>query len=327
LGKFGVDFRHYRHLIDRFANEGGVLGCTGLKTLRQFLPEDQRHLFSPSWRYHDNLFAWYAPVAGTPGRSYELVLFWTGRPADELSMEEYALLSGALQAEGLYEYIRNYHRRMFSSASAVFWMFNDSWPATHGWTTQDYYLRKKLCYYPVRRAFEPVSVFIAEEDGQLAVYGVNETDQPVSAKLLWGGFVLSGSRWQPCEIEIELKPNSSVRLASLEIGEAVPDKASGGFAAELVLEDGTIRRDRFFFETFADLQLRQPDIKVEVRDGRACFLSDCYAWAVCLDVEGEADLADNCFDLLPCVPYSIAWECNEQPKVVWCGSAALADGS
>jgi hypothetical protein len=50
------------------------------------------------------------------------------------------LRSALLQAEGLQEYISNYRRRMFSSAAAVFWMYNDSWPVTHGWTIVDYYL-------------------------------------------------------------------------------------------------------------------------------------------------------------------------------------------
>jgi hypothetical protein len=28
-------------------------------------------------------------------------------------------------------------------------------------------------------------------------------------------------------------------------------------------------------------------------------------WGVCLDIDGESDIKDNCFDLLPGIPYSL----------------------
>ena len=33
---------------------------------------------------------------------------------------------------------------MFSTASAIYWLYNDSWPVTHGWTIVHSYRRKKL---------------------------------------------------------------------------------------------------------------------------------------------------------------------------------------
>ena len=88
-----------------------------------------------------------------------------------MRLEDYAVASGLLQAEALSEYIANYRRRMFSSASAVFWMYNDSWPVTHGWTIVDYYLRKKPAYHPVRRAFAPVTVVVARGREQVGLWG------------------------------------------------------------------------------------------------------------------------------------------------------------
>ena len=44
-------------------------------------------------------------------------------------------------------------------------------------------------------------------------------------------------------------------------------------------------------------------------------------WGVCLDVEGDARLADNCFDLLPGVPYEVAWAAElGAPRVARVGS-------
>ena len=63
-----------------------------------------------------------------------------------------------MQGEGLTEYIRNFRRRMFNSASAIFWMYNDCWPAVRSWTVVDYYLRRTPSFHPVRRACKPLTV-------------------------------------------------------------------------------------------------------------------------------------------------------------------------
>ena len=113
-------------------NEGGFLGASSPATLNQFLPETERYLRSPSWEHHDNSVNAWDPVIPI---TYQAVRDWLGREPKEMRLEEYAVASGLLQAEALAEYIANYRRRMFSSASAVFWMYADSWPVTHGWTS------------------------------------------------------------------------------------------------------------------------------------------------------------------------------------------------
>lgn len=135
LGSAGPDFRHYRNYVDRFPNEGGVLGASSPATLRQFLPEKERYIRSFTWDFHDNEVNFWNHE---PGLCYQLSEFWLGKKAEELGFEKYPLASALLQAEGLNEYISNYRRRMFSSSSAIFWMYNDSWHVTHGWTIVDY---------------------------------------------------------------------------------------------------------------------------------------------------------------------------------------------
>ena len=43
-----------------------------------------------------------------------------------------------------------------------------------------------------------------------------------------------------------------------------------------------------------------------------------------LDLDGEAPLADNCFDLLPGIPYPVAWTGPEAVRVVRVAGAELA---
>lgn len=302
------DFWMYRGFVDRFPNEGGVLGVTSPATLSQFLPESEAYVGSPTWDHHDNPMGCLGRSQGELGRAYQIVRRWLGLDPFEMEMEDYAFASALLQAEGLSEYICNYRRRMFSSASAIFWMYNDSWPVTHGWTIVDYYLRRKLAYHPVRRAFSPVTVVVAEDAGVVSVYGVNDQPVPWAGELRWGLFTLAGERPVDETEPVMIEPNSSTRLGQVprEEWERLGLTRSGAFA--VLLADGQpVAQHRLFVERFKDLEFRQPRITTRLQEGRLTLVSDAFAWGVCLDVDGEAEIADNCFDLVPGIEYVLPW--------------------
>lgn len=317
-----ADWWQYREYVDRFPNEGGVLGASSPATLRQFLPENERFLFSPSWEHHDNPFACTAQERGELGRAYATVELWTGRDPLKMPLEEYAFVSALMQAEGLQEYILNYRRRMFSSASAVFWMYNDSWPVSHGWTIVDYYRRRKLSYHPVRRAFQPVTVVVTCDESDVAVFGVNETSKPWSGELRCGLFALAGGLPRDQRLAVTLPPGAATLAARFPRSEwdALDRKRSGAFAT---LSQGgrTVAQHRLFVERFKDLAFVEPRIEMSSSRGELTLRADAFVWAVCLDVDGESTIADNCFDLLPGIAYTMPWNADlGQPRIVRIGS-------
>ena len=317
-----ADWWMYRKYVDRFANEGGVLGASSPKTLHEFLPEEERYLLSPSWDHHDNPVGTLGCDPGEAGRVYATVELWTGRDPLTMDLDTYAFVSALLQAEGLQEYIANYRRRLFSSASAVFWSYNDSWPVTHGWTIVDHYLRKKLAYHPVRRAFQPVTAFVVDEEDAITIYGVNDTPEEWSGEVRCGLFMLRGGLPLDERLPVTLPANAATVLASFERArwEALGFRESGAFA-QLLSDGTTIAQHRLFVERFKDLAFAAPDIKPSVQGGMLTLRSDVFAWGVCLDVDGETPLADNCFDLLPGIPYVMRWSAElGEPRVVRVGN-------
>ena len=309
LGSAGVDWWHYRTCIDRFPNEGGVFGASSIATLRQFLPVTEQYPGSPSWDFHDNCFCLYDHrQRGAKPRARQFIEYWLGGDAGTLSLEAYALASGLLQAEGLLEYISNYRRRMFDSACAVFWMFNDSWPTTHGWTIVDYYRRKKLAYHPVRRAFQPVTVVAAEDGNMVTIFGINDTPAAWRGELDYGLFTLDGQYPLRARITAHLSANASTRLASFTRAEweAVGLQRSGAFAV-LSCTGEQVAQHRLFCARFRDMTFASPQVTVTQEGDTVTLTCPVFAWGVCLDVEGEQPLADNCFDLLPGIPYRLQW--------------------
>jgi beta-mannosidase len=217
---------------------------------------------------------------------------------------------------------------MFSSASAIFWMYNDSWPVTHGWTIVDYYLRKKLSYHPVRRAFQPVTVVAVADDEEVVIYGVNDSPREFSGELRYGLFLLAGGLPVDSRCRVTLPANASTPVARFARSEwkRVDAAKSGAFAA---LYDGKrlVAQHRLFVERFKDLQFVEPKISLVRRDGMLTISSNEFAWAVCLDVDGELPVADNCFDLLPGIAYRVPWpDSLPEPRVVRVGSVDAVSG-
>ena len=302
----GADFWAYRADDSRFANEGGVLGCSTPATLRDFLPESQRELLSPAWEHHDNPFA----INGAPGeigRAYGTVKLWTGLDPFALDYERYAFVSGLLQAEGITEYITNYRRRMWDSSAAIFWMFNDSWPATHGWTIVDYYKRKKLAFHPVRRAFAPVSVVVApESNGQVSVWGVNDTASAFCGSSVF--VVCNPDGTDRVEIKRDTLTIAANSKTVIENSGLTPDASRLHFAVLYDAAGAVVAQHRVLFSRFHEMNLvRNPAIEITVAGGVLALQSDVFCWGVCLDANGDTAVADNVFDLLPGVPYRVAW--------------------
>lgn len=325
----GADFWNYRGYVDRFPNEGGVLGMSSPATLLRFLPEKERYIFSPSWRHHDNSFALLDSVRGNLGHAYQTVSLWTGRKPEELDWKEYAFVSALLQAEGLTEYILNYRRRMFSSGSAIFWMFNDSWPVTHGWTIVDYYMRKKLAFHPVRRAFQPVTVVAAREqigagDGVTFTL-INDSQQDWSGTLRYGAFDMRGAKIVSDVTRMICRANSTATYVGgidFSLLEMRGLERTGALATLIDEAGNVVAQYRVLFKRFHELDLdRDPQIDINLADGVLTLKSVVFVWGVCLDVDGEIPLPDNCFDLLPGVPYRLPWSDGlGEPRIVRTGN-------
>ena len=318
LGAAGPDFWAYRKYVDRFPNEGGVLGASSPATLRQFLPPGEQHIRSFSWDHHDNEVNFWNY---NPGINYQLTEFWLGKKAEDLGFDRYVLASGLLQAEGLTEYISNYRRRMFSTSSAIFWMYNDSWPVTHGWTIVDYYLRKKLAYHPVRRAYQPVTTVVAMENDSVKVFGVNDGPADWQGTVRYGICLLAGGFSVDEHLSASIPANTSVLLAAFPANQWKSEnrKTSGAFA---VLEQNgkLVAQHRLFSERFKDLAFSKPVVKIIRGKETVTFQSAVLVWGACIDTDGERNVPDNCFDLLPGIPYTMPWAGKETPRLIFTGN-------
>ena len=321
VGFADTDFRKYRAMICRFPDEGGILGPTSLPTLHDCFPpgDHTQKIGSLAWQIHDNsVDSW-----GEPSYLDTMITQWLGMDIRAMTLEDFAYWGGLLQGEGLREYCDNFRRRMFDTGAAIFWMYNDTWPASRSWTTIDYALRRTPAFAPVRRAMAPIHVVLAIEAGEVVIFGINDTPESVRADLRFGVFNLAGGMPIDRKISATLPANASTPLARFKTSEWVKnDPAQDASAAFAQLErDGQLlARNRLFLPLFKDLQWPpfKPDCKPTVRleNGLAIFHAETFVWGVCLDLNGEQPLPDNFFDLYPGVPYSLKWMASQSPRIL-----------
>lgn len=317
VGFGDTDFRKYRAMACRFPNEGGILGPTSLPTMRECLEgAADRSMTGLAWHTHENSVAFWEEPAH-PDRMLEQ---WLGRDVRAMNLEEYVYWAGLVQAEGLREYIDNFRRRMFDTASAIFWMYNDCWPATRSWTTVDYSLRRTPAFHPVRRAFAPVSVVLAEEGDKVVVFGINETQSCLELQLRFGVMELAGAYPVDRSVPVTLPANASTRLAQFDRAEWRDPARSAAFAV-LTCRDEVVARNRLFLPFFKEIQWPAVGIQVTVeKPGTVTFRCPTFAWGVCLDLDGGPAPADNFFDLYPGMPWTIPWQGKEPPRVLRVGN-------
>ena len=212
-----------------------------------------------------------------------------------------------LQGHGLAEYIKNFRRRMFDSASAIFWMYNDVWPCTRSWTTVDYYGRRTPAFWPVRRAMSPVTVVVTREGDTVRVYGVNEG--PVrSGTLHWGLLALKGGYPREETEQVTLPANTSKLLAESDARtwDKLGIQTHVAFA-RLHADGQEVARDCLILPFFKEMKWSKARVNMKLVNEKAVFTSRTFAWRVCLDLDGEQALADNFFDVYPGIPTVLEW--------------------
>ena len=321
VGFDNVDFRDYRKMICRFPNEGGFPGPVSIKTMHACLPDGQKHLNSFAWQIHDNGVEQWYPYSALD----RTVSNWLKLDPRKMSIEDFTYYGGLVQGEGLREYIDNFRRRKYDSASAIFWMFNDCWPVTRSWTIVDYYLRRNPAFYPVKRAFAPVSVVVTREHDTVKIYGINDSTENWNGELQYGLFTLAGKYTLNELKNVRLESNTSNRIASFsaKTWDRIGIKKSIAFA-QLVRGGRIIARNRLFLPQFHEMKWPKTEVGVKRAGDYAVFLSKMFVWGVCIGLDGEKVLPDNFFDIWPGMKYEIPWpEDKKLPVIVRTGNLCL----
>ena len=191
---------HYRGPVDSylpynsstalFHSEFGTQGAVAKASLDRFIaPANQwpPNETNPNWVHHG---AWWMQQHRVRELFGESVT----------SIDAYLPLSQYLQAENLRYGVESNRRRAPGCSGTIIWQLNEPWPNSHCTTAVDYYLRPKLAYYAVKRAYAPVAASLRYEgpilaDGILRATAHVMSDGPFTGTLQIAVIDPAGKLW------------------------------------------------------------------------------------------------------------------------------------
>ncbi|MCX8052420.1 MAG: hypothetical protein N3B12_01315 [Armatimonadetes bacterium] len=310
------DCNSWRRMIEEdrapFVAEFYAQGSPLVESLREFISEDA--LFPPTsavWEFHNR----HNPHSDhTDGSTYQQILVdLTRRIMGEFkSVEEFAAYSGILQGEFVKAEIEHFRREKWSISGALYWMFNDCWPAI-GWSLVDYYLRPKPAYYYAKRVCAPVIVSFKQLDDRVQVYVTSdERLKGIEGLLRVGVLTFDTCGLDLKELSVSLPPNSSVPLwESGPITEMLPDPSRQCLVALLESQGEIIAKNFYFAVPFGEMEFPKPKLLVEREQvdenrHRMIIAANAFARNVFIgNLPASARPSDNYFDLLPGEAYRV----------------------
>ncbi|MCL1858966.1 MAG: hypothetical protein FWF92_06995 [Oscillospiraceae bacterium] len=297
IGFNNFNFFEYRDCECRFPNEGGLRGPNSLPAMKACFENGEDYMHSFSWQVHENsIDDW--------GNTSADIMFkdWLNIDPMSISVEKYVYLGGFVQGDGLSEYILNFRRRKFDTASAIFWMYNDCWPTTRSWTIIDYYRNRTPAFYPVKRAFNPLAVDIVCENNKLSVYGISDLKSDAKVNIEYGIFTPDGKYLEKKSKEIIIKTNASDIIAEIDFDLWQKTGSTKCLPYAILYVDGKIVSSRRFINTiYYDLELvKNPVIskRTDEKSGKVYLKSDVFILGASIDLDGK-QVSDNFFDLFP----------------------------
>ena len=156
-------FSSYASHTGRFVSEYGFQGMPSMHSFRQMdaapIEWSQRYRDS-SFMNHQKHPTGYQTIEEYMERDYGFI------PGN---IEDYAYLSQVMQDDAMRSAIEAHRRSMPRCMGTLFWQYNDCWPVT-SWSVQDYYGRKKLAWYSLKRLYSPILFSVTETTDSICVW-------------------------------------------------------------------------------------------------------------------------------------------------------------
>ena len=283
-----IEAKDYDKIKAKFVSEYGYVGPCCMETILEYMDGQPIDRTSEVWQMHNNVFE-KDTVNTAIEKNYV-------DHADKLSLEDYITYAGMVHGM-MYGYSLEAMRFKEQCYGGLFWMYNDAWGEV-GWTIIDYYLRRKIAYYGVKRALAHQKFTMRLVDGSVVLQGVNDTPEPLAVKAEFGYVSFDGTIRDTREISLETAPGERTYL----LKEALPDRDYKKGTIMLYVHD----------EKIDNIWLRLGDMRnLEFDTCRASCIDDrqegsdriltvhSEEFAHGVHVKGNYRCSDNYFDLLP----------------------------
>jgi beta-mannosidase len=200
----------------------------------------------------------------------------------------------------------HFRREKWAISGAIYWMFDDCWPAID-WSLVDYFLRPKPAYYYAKRACAPVIVSFKQFEDRVQAYVTSdERLRGIDGVLRAGVLTFETCGLDLEEVAVSLPANASGSFwESGPLNETLRDPARQCVVALLESRGAIIAKSFCFALPFGEMAFPRPKLlvereQVEENRHRMVIAANALARNVSIgNLPASARPSDNYFDLLP----------------------------
>lgn len=279
------DYKEYwQDLSARFIAEEPIFGAVCQNSLTEFIDLEHQNSYE-LWLYH---------TKNNPAFERELMdmmvdfaekLFGTYK-----SWEDKYFKMRYLQYEWVRYTLSFLRSSLWFNSGIIYWMLNDCWPASMGWSLIDYYTREKAGYYAMKHFGKPVNVYIKKSMDEHQVTVSNILGKELKERLKLKLSLLNIKTGDLQAVYENTYEQISDKIC--ETIQSIPNEDEI-LIAEVMTETISVRN--WYKE--GNINLIPITLQWECLEDRITVRSDSYVHVV--ELSGAENVSDNYFSLLP----------------------------
>ncbi len=296
-------FETYQKKVGRFVSEFGFQALPSIHSLKEMKIIQALELDSVLLKSHQKHPKGFETINTYLQRDY---------PKGK-NIAEYVYLSQLVQAKGMKIAMESHRAAKPYCMGSLYWQLNDCWPVV-SWSGTDFFLRKKALQYQIKKNFAPYLLVLNVVHDSIIVQVISDklTDQLGTLQLiLWK---TNGQALDQQVLGITIEANSNKRYAfALNQNLEWKEKNEWVLQGNLLLANGEIAKQSFYFTEPKNLKLPDPKIQIEyLPNNEMSLYSEVFIKDLALIFEDkEIEVSDNYFDLMPFQKEIIKLETNK----------------
>ena len=289
-GNAPYQLMHTKEMLCRFISEIGFQSYPSIKTLREYMDEEDLAPYSEVMLAHQKCFEGNQTIELYMKRDYVV----------PERFEDYVYLS-QVQAAEIMRYTVEYQRRHNDyNRGVILWQLNDCWPVV-SWSGVDYKGRWKAEQYMIRKFFAPQLVTSEVEAGEVRLYAVSDQTEEKN--------MLEVRLYQSKELTEAKEQVFTWKIGNQELMQLpVPEDRTHSCLAFRDQTDRAFKVQLFCLPK--EFAFEKPTLLVELTENSEYYFVTITSDVICKDVmidltESDAVLSDNFFDLVPREAYTV----------------------
>lgn len=295
---------NYNVTIGRFMSEYGFQSFPERKTVEAYAESSDMDLMSEVMKAHQKTGSGNDKMRTYMERYLRLPTDFYG----------FIYMSQIMQAEAMKAAIEAHRRHRPLCMGTLYWQLNDCWPVA-SWSGVDYYGRWKAMQFFAKKGFKDVMLSIdGTSHTQADLYICSDALSTFHGELEWSLYHFDGECLRVEKRQVTGEANASTKLLTLVYKEWLEgmDPAQVVLKARLLSNSEIVDEQLHYMLPATELALMKPQITITEVEGaeRATFtlMTDVLAKYVWLEHEVEGYMSDNYFDLIPGIPYEVAFQ-------------------